>query len=50
MLVKKYIIIINNVCEGLTLVDFLIIPPRARLSLSYSGEFGGEGFLALKRL
>ncbi|KAL4493978.1 hypothetical protein ABPG72_021995 [Tetrahymena utriculariae] len=35
---------------GLTLVDFIILPARARISLTYTGEFGGEGFFGLKRL
>ena len=35
---------------GLTLVDFIALPARARISISYSGESGAEGFLSLKKL
>ncbi len=35
---------------GLTLVDFIALPARARLSISYSGETGGEGFMSLRKL
>ena len=35
---------------GLTLVDFVALPARARISLSYSGENGAEGFLGLRKL
>jgi len=35
---------------GLTMIDFIAIPERARVSLSYSGEEGAEGFLGLKKL
>jgi hypothetical protein len=35
---------------GLTLIDFIVLPARARLSITYTGEFGGEGFVGLKRL
>lgn len=35
---------------GLTLVDFIALPARARVSLSYSGEQCAEGFLGLKKL
>jgi hypothetical protein len=35
---------------GLTLIDFIAIPERARLSISYSGEEGAEGFMGLKKL
>lgn len=35
---------------GLTLIDFLCIPERSRLSISFSGEDGSEGFLGLKKL
>ena len=30
---------------GLTLIDYLALPPKARISCSYQGEEGGEGFL-----
>jgi len=32
------------------MLDFVILPPRARLSCTYGGEIGGEGFISLKRL
>mmetsp|Transcript_29692 Transcript_29692/g.95427 ORF Transcript_29692/g.95427 Transcript_29692/m.95427 type:complete len:501 (+) Transcript_29692:516-2018(+) len=35
---------------GLTMVDFLALPPKARVALTYSGEEGGEGFLGLRKL
>lgn len=39
----------NTNATGLTLVDFLALPPRSRITLSYSGE-PGEGFLNLRKL
>ena len=35
---------------GLTLIDYIALPARARLSLSYSGEPGAEGFFGLRKL
>ena len=35
---------------GLTLIDFIALPPRAKISVTYSGETGGEGFISLKKL
>eukprot|EP00698_Gefionella_okellyi_P022603 TRINITY_DN750_c0_g2_i1.p1 TRINITY_DN750_c0_g2~~TRINITY_DN750_c0_g2_i1.p1 ORF type:complete len:432 (-),score=120.43 TRINITY_DN750_c0_g2_i1:55-1350(-) len=35
---------------GLTLVDFLALPQRARIAISYNGEEGAEGFLGLRKL
>ena len=35
---------------GLTLIDFLALPPRARIAVTYNGEEGGEGFLSMKKL
>ena len=35
---------------GLTLIDFLALPPNARISCSYQGEEGGEGFLGLRKM
>lgn len=35
---------------GLTLIDFLALPPKARIAITYNGEDGGEGFIALKKL
>jgi hypothetical protein len=34
----------------LTLVDFLALPPKARIAVTYNGESGGEGFISLKKL
>ena len=35
---------------GLTLIDYLALPPKARISCSYQGEEGGEGFLGLRKM
>lgn len=35
---------------GLTLIDFIALPARARISISYSGDVGAEGFLGLRKL
>ena len=35
---------------GLSMIDFIVLPARARLSIAYTGEIGGEGFIGLKRL
>ena len=35
---------------GLTLVDFIALPARARLSIAYLGETYGEGFMSLRKL
>ena len=35
---------------GLTLIDFLALPPKAKVSLTYAGEEGAEAFLSLKKL
>lgn len=35
---------------GLTLIDFLALPPLAKLAVTYNGEDPGEGFLSLKKL
>lgn len=35
---------------GLTLLDFVALPARARLSLTFSGEGHGEGFFSLRKL
>ena len=32
------------------MIDYIVIPARARLSVSYTGEYGAEGFLGLRRL
>jgi len=35
---------------GLTLIDFIALPAKARVSISYSGEQGAEGFFGLRKL
>lgn len=35
---------------GLTMIDFIALPARARLTLSYTGEKKCEGFLGLRKL
>ncbi|KAL0241566.1 hypothetical protein GEMRC1_006801 [Eukaryota sp. GEM-RC1] len=40
---------VGNV-TGLTCIDFLVLPARARLAISYQGEEGAEGFLGLRKL
>lgn len=35
---------------GITYKDYLVLPARARISIGYKGEYGGEGFVGLKRL
>jgi len=32
------------------MIDFISLPPRARISISYSGEQEVEGFLGLRKL
>ena len=34
---------------GLPLIDFLALPPKARVSCTYQGE-EGEGFLGLRKM
>lgn len=35
---------------GLSLHEFLSLPARSRLTLTYAGERGGEGFIALRKM
>jgi hypothetical protein len=35
---------------GLTLVDFLALPPKARVALSYRGDMEVEAFVSLRKL
>lgn len=35
---------------GLTCLDFLALPAKARVAITYAGDERGEGFLSLKRL
>ena len=32
------------------MIDFIALPARARISISYSGDVGAEGFLGLRKL
>ena len=43
-------IIILIIYIGMTLIDFLTLPEKSRLSVSYAGEDRGEGFLSLRKL
>jgi hypothetical protein len=33
-----------------TAIDFIALPPRARVSMTYAGEPGAEAFLGLRKL
>lgn len=35
---------------GMTLLDFINLPARARISISYTGEATGDGFMSLRKL
>lgn len=35
---------------GLTLIDFIAIPERAKVAISYSGDEKAEGFMSLRKL
>lgn len=35
---------------GLTLIDFIALPARARIAISYEGEQPAEGFLTMRKL
>ena len=35
---------------GLTLIDYLALPPKAKVACTYQGEEGGEGFLGLRKM
>lgn len=35
---------------GLTCIDFLALPPKARVAITFQGDEKGEGFIALKKL
>ncbi len=35
---------------GLTMLDFIALPARARLSLTFQGDAHGEGFFCLRKL
>lgn len=40
----------NSEVVGLTFVDFLLLPEKARIAVAYIGEFPGEGFLSVHRI
>jgi len=40
----------NSNITGLTHVDFVALPARARISMSYQGDDDAEGFMGLKKL
>ncbi|CAG9312921.1 unnamed protein product [Blepharisma stoltei] len=40
----------NGNIAGLTLIDFIALPARARISIVYNGELHAEGFLGLRKL
>ncbi len=35
---------------GITHIDFIALPARARITLVYTGDAYGEGFLCLRKL
>jgi hypothetical protein len=35
---------------GLTHIDFIALPARARIALVYAGESYGEGFISIRKL
>ena len=35
---------------GLSLTDFIALPARARIAISYSGDTVAEGFMGLRKL
>eukprot|EP00826_Nyctotherus_ovalis_P019535 TRINITY_DN16038_c0_g2_i1.p1 TRINITY_DN16038_c0_g2~~TRINITY_DN16038_c0_g2_i1.p1 ORF type:complete len:730 (-),score=190.07 TRINITY_DN16038_c0_g2_i1:42-2231(-) len=37
-------------CLGTTLIDFLSLPPKANIMVTYNGEAEAEGFLGLRKL
>ena len=40
----------SSVPTGLTYIEYLLLPARARISISYVCDVPGEGFLSLKRI
>jgi len=32
------------------LIDYVCLPERARISVSYSGDEGGEGFMGIRKI
>lgn len=43
---------INNLKNflGISLKDFVVIPARSKISVTFEGDIGVEGFMGLKRL
>ena len=35
---------------GLSTIDFLLLPEKSRIALSFSGEEGGEGFIGFRKI
>ena len=40
----------SSVPTGLTFIEFVMLPARARISISYVCDMPGEGFLGIKRI
>ena len=40
----------NGNISGLSLIDFIALPARARVSIAYTGEIQSEGFIGLRKL
>ena len=40
----------GEVVTGVTLCEVLMLPDNAKVSMSYSGEDGGVGFLGIKKI
>lgn len=32
------------------MIDFIVLPAKAKITIAYTGDQGAEGFLGLKRL
>ena len=32
------------------MIDFIVLPPRARLCFTYNGDMDAEGFFGIKRM
>jgi hypothetical protein len=35
---------------GLTMMDYVALPARARVSLTFTGDANGEGFFSIRKL
>ena len=40
----------QNVRTGVSCSEFVVLPAKSRVSVTYAGELGGQGFLSLKKL